>query len=37
MNNRKAGIEGENIATEYLEKSGYKILERNFSSKTGEI
>lgn len=37
MNTRKTGIEGENIAVEYLKKSGYKILERNFSSKTGEI
>lgn len=37
MNNRRAGIEGENIAAEYLKKSGYKILERNFNTKVGEI
>lgn len=37
MNNRKAGIEGENLAVEYLKKQKYKILERNFSSKVGEI
>ena len=37
MNNRASGIEGENIAVEYLKKAGYKILERNFSSNTGEI
>ncbi|MDE5616209.1 MAG: YraN family protein [Clostridia bacterium] len=37
MNNKKAGIEGENTAIEYLKKKGYRILERNFTSKTGEI
>ena len=37
MNNRQSGIEGETIAVEYLKKKGYKILERNFSAKTGEI
>ncbi|MDE7336912.1 MAG: YraN family protein [Clostridia bacterium] len=37
MNNKKAGIEGENAAIEYLKKKGYRILERNFTSKTGEI
>lgn len=37
MNNRAKGIEGENIAVEYLKKRGYKILERNFMAKTGEI
>lgn len=37
MNNRKSGIEGENLAVEYLKSKGYKILERNYSSKTGEI
>ncbi|MDE6372101.1 MAG: YraN family protein [Clostridia bacterium] len=37
MNNRKSGIEGENIAVEYLKKQGYAILERNFNTKVGEI
>ncbi|MDE5548747.1 MAG: YraN family protein [Clostridia bacterium] len=37
MNTRQSGIEGENLAVEYLKKSGYKILERNFSNRTGEI
>ncbi|MDE6189903.1 MAG: YraN family protein [Clostridia bacterium] len=37
MNTKEAGIEGENTAVKYLKKSGYKILERNFSVKTGEI
>ncbi len=31
------GIEGENIASKYLEDLGYKIIERNFMCKTGEI
>ena len=37
MNNRKSGIDGENIAVEYLKKQGYAIMERNFSTKVGEI
>ncbi len=37
MNNRKSGIEGENVAVEYLKKQGYAILERNFNTKVGEI
>lgn len=28
---------GEEIATEFLRKKGYKILERNFTCKRGEI
>ena len=31
------GNTGENLATEYLEKQGYTILERNFYCKQGEI
>lgn len=31
------GNAGENLATEYLEKQGYTILERNFYCKQGEI
>lgn len=34
---RKIGAEGENIALEYLEKKGYKILEQNFCIPGGEI
>lgn len=37
MNNRRFGIEGENIAAHYLKRYGYNILERNFACKTGEI
>ncbi len=37
MNNKKSGIEGENVAVEYLKKQGYAILERNFNTKVGEI
>lgn len=37
MNNRSKGIEGENLAAEYLKKQGYRILERNFNTKVGEI
>lgn len=37
MNTRQSGIEGENVAVEYLKKMRYKILERNFSNWTGEI
>ena len=31
------GKEGEDFATTYLQENGYKILERNFSCKSGEI
>lgn len=34
---KKFGKEGEDYATSYLEEQGYKILERNFACKTGEI
>ena len=37
MNNRQISIEGENIAAEYLKKQGYRILERNYSTKVGEL
>lgn len=29
MNNKKIGNAGEDLACRYLEKNGYKILERN--------
>jgi len=31
------GKKGEEIAAEYLKKKGYKIIERNYRSNTGEI
>ena len=31
------GRKSENIAAEWLEERGYKILERNFTTKVGEI
>ena len=37
MNKRKFGIIGEKIAQDYLRNNGYKILEKNFYSKSGEI
>ena len=38
MNNRQKGAAGEKIAREYLEKSGYKILNTNFHySKYSEV
>lgn len=37
MNKRQQGKEGEDLAVAFLKKSGYKILETNFSCKLGEI
>lgn len=37
MNNRSVGRDKEVLAAEYLEKSGYRILERNFYCRVGEI
>lgn len=34
---QKLGKEGENYATQYLIEQGYKILQRNFTCKQGEI
>lgn len=36
-NRKKLGNYGENIAAEYLENKGYKILTRNWKNKWGEI
>lgn len=36
-NNKILGAFGENLACDYLAKSGYRVLERNFSCKAGEI
>ena len=35
--NRRLGFWGENTAAKYLEKNGYKILERNFRCPFGEV
>ena len=37
MNNKILGNEGEEEATQYLIKNGYKIIERKFLCKRGEI
>ena len=37
MIKKKLGNLGEQIATEYLEKQNYKIIERNFYCRQGEI
>lgn len=34
---RDLGILGEDLAAKFLKKNGYKILERNFRSRFGEI
>ena len=34
---KETGKLGEDLATRYLENKGYKILERNFEAKQGEI
>ena len=34
---KELGISGEDIASEYLIKKGYKIIERNFNCWQGEI
>jgi putative endonuclease len=35
--NKLLGAYGEDVACSYLEKQGYKILERNFNCKVGEL
>jgi len=37
MSTRDLGKQGEEIATELLEKNGYQILQKNFRCKIGEI
>lgn len=35
--NKQTGSKGENLACKFLQKNGYKILERNFLIRGGEI
>lgn len=37
MRNRELGEQGENLAVSYLRSKGYRILERNFRIRSGEI
>ncbi|WP_243276925.1 YraN family protein [Desulfallas sp. Bu1-1] len=37
LQRRRLGIKGENIAADYLQGKGYRILERNFRCRLGEI
>ncbi len=37
MNKRESGALGEDIAVEFLQKKGYRIIERNFLTPIGEI
>jgi len=37
MNKKQIGKIGEDMACNYLQKNNYKILERNFATKYGEI
>lgn len=37
MNTKKIGDEGENRVVNYLKNKGYRILERNWRTKEGEI
>lgn len=37
MSTRNLGFLGEQIASKYLENLGYRIIERNFNCKIGEI
>lgn len=36
-NTKSVGTRGEDLATDYLKKHGYKILERNFKIPFGEV
>lgn len=37
MSNKNLGDNGEQLACQYLQKQGYKILERNYRIRGGEI
>ncbi|MEQ8199996.1 MAG: YraN family protein [Syntrophomonadaceae bacterium] len=34
---KKLGLKGEDLAASYLQEQGYRILQRNYRSKSGEI
>lgn len=36
-NNKLLGAYGEDIACDYLARNGYKVLERNFACRAGEV
>lgn len=35
--NKVLGVSGETLASNFLKKNGYKIIERNYKNKLGEI
>ena len=37
LNNKKTGNNGEERASKFLEHAGYKVLERNYRSRFGEV
>jgi putative endonuclease len=37
VNKRREGSRGENLAAEHLERTGYRIVERNYRFERGEI
>lgn len=37
LTRREVGAKGENVAAEHLKKRGYKIIQRNFRCRQGEI
>lgn len=37
IQNRQKGNLGEDIASQYLQKNGWEIIERNFSTRWGEV
>ena len=37
MNTRAIGTQGEDVAVEYLKNKGYKVIERNFNCRYGEV
>lgn len=37
LNKRQVGFDKENVASDYLERCGYRIIQKNFYCKAGEI
>ena len=37
MKNKEVGKKGEEVAFQFLKKNGYRIIERNYVCKTGEV